>query len=101
MQRIAIAILVVLGIAAASCNKKKDGEAGGGSAAAGSATAGGSAASAAAGGSAASGAPAGSGSAATGDSIPECDAFIAAVDKLGSCESLKSKADAIHQTANL
>ena len=124
MQRIAIAILVVLELAAAGCKKKNDGEArtGSGSVAAGSETAGGAAGSgretqptAGSGSDTGSAATAGSGSdtgsavatgsgsagAAGSNSLPDCDALIAAVDKIATCDQLKPKADAIRQTADI
>jgi len=104
MKRIGIVTILLLGLGVAGCSKKTDG--GSGSAAAGSATTAPSGAAsdqgsaAAASGSANEGS-AGRGSAPSATGVPDCDAWIAAVDKIAGCDKMKDKADAIRQTADL
>jgi hypothetical protein len=43
----------------------------------------------------------GSTAGAGGNSLADCDAWIAAVDKLATCDKLAPKADAIRQTAGI
>jgi hypothetical protein len=101
MHRIAIALVLVLELAAAGCKKSSDGEARTGT---GSGSGGGSAAAAAGSGSepqptAASGSD--TKPAAGSSGLPDCDAWIAAVDKIATCDKMKDKADAIRQTADI
>jgi len=104
MKRIGIVTILLLDLVAAGCSKRTDG--GSGSAAAGSATTAPSGAAsdqgsaATASGSANEGS-AGPGSGPSASGVPDCDAWLAAVDKLAGCDKLKDKSDAIHQTADL
>jgi hypothetical protein len=98
MKRSAIAIVLVLGLAAVGCKKKGGDEpsTGSGSVAAPSGPVG----------SAVVGSGSDTGSAVAGsaavNSIPDCRALIAAVDKIATCDKIDpSKAQFIHQTADL
>ena len=106
MKRIGIVTALLLDLAGVGCGKTTDGGSGSGSAAAGSATVApsgaasdqGSAATAV--GSTNDGS-AGRGSGPSASGIPDCDAWIAAVEKIADCDKMKDKSDAIRQTADL